>query len=252
VDNTTKAIIAAGAAVGLWYVISPFMKGKPSRGNGATSAQHKVMLYADIIWREGVANVVEPALIAAVMENESGGDYKALSNKGAIGLMQIMPSTGSWYCGYTENELWDPGTNISCGARYLGFTLGTFRSVPGALAGYNAGPGNVNFTDSGMLDVPSETKNFIIKVLADIPRYRLLFKAKYSNYDIIFPPESWPLQEDLILPRPIEGLGQLTRPRWGYRYNLENQDRNIPGACSWPARGLGIRTGTRWMYQPGR
>ena len=66
--------------------------------------------YVEIIKRESAENSLDPALVAAVIATESGYDANAVSNKGAVGLMQIMPDTANYVCAlygmrYSENDL---------------------------------------------------------------------------------------------------------------------------------------------------
>jgi len=83
--------------------------------------------------------VLDPALIHAVIEAESRYDPNAVSVKGAIGLMQVMPDTGRRY-GVRAQDLRVPEKNIATGARYLADLLRLFQGdVELALAGYNAG-----------------------------------------------------------------------------------------------------------------
>jgi len=82
---------------------------------------------------------LDPALIHAVIQAESGYDPKAVSGKGAIGLMQVMPGTGRRY-GVRAQELRAPARNITAGTQYLADLLRLFGGdVELALAGYNAG-----------------------------------------------------------------------------------------------------------------
>lgn len=79
---------------------------------------------------------IDKALLHAVIAVESGYNAKAVSPKGAIGLMQVMPATG---LRYGVKDLFDPRQNIRCGASYLADLLQRFRDVRLALAAYNAG-----------------------------------------------------------------------------------------------------------------
>ncbi len=82
---------------------------------------------------------LDPALIHAVIEAESSYDPKAVSGKGAIGLMQVMPETARRY-GVNARELRVPARNVATGAQYLADLLRLFEGdVELALAGYNAG-----------------------------------------------------------------------------------------------------------------
>src|SRR5207244_3709373 len=74
---------------------------------------------------------LDPTLIAAVMQTESGGDPKAVSPKNAVGLMQVLDGPE------------DPENNLAEGASMLAENLRRFHSLDLALAAYNAGPGTV-------------------------------------------------------------------------------------------------------------
>jgi soluble lytic murein transglycosylase-like protein len=89
----------------------------------------------------GRRNSVDPLLLYAIMHQESTFKPRAMSNKGARGLMQLMPGTALRF-GVTS--IWDPRQNIEGGARYVRFLLDQFEGdVQLALAGYNAGEGAV-------------------------------------------------------------------------------------------------------------
>src|SRR5687767_13230882 len=89
----------------------------------------------------GRRNAVDPLLLYAIMHQESTFKPRAMSNKGARGLMQLMPGTAVRF-GVTS--IWDPKQNIEGGTRYMRFLLDKFEgNVQLALAGYNAGEGAV-------------------------------------------------------------------------------------------------------------
>ena len=93
------------------------------------------------IVESGRRNAVDPLLLYAIMHQESTFKTSAMSNKGARGLMQLMPGTAIRF-GVTS--IWDPRQNIEGGSRYMRFLLDTFDgNVELALAGYNAGEGAV-------------------------------------------------------------------------------------------------------------
>jgi soluble lytic murein transglycosylase-like protein len=104
---------------------------------------------------------IEPSLIRAVITVESNWNYNAVSNKGAIGLMQLMPSTAK---DMAVGNPFNPEENIEGGTRYLRFLLDKFNDVPLALAAYNAGPKTVEYYRG----VPSitETEQYVKKVLS--------------------------------------------------------------------------------------
>jgi soluble lytic murein transglycosylase-like protein len=93
------------------------------------------------IVESGKRNSVDPLLLYSIMHQESTFKPRAMSNKGARGLMQLIPPTASRF-GVTN--IWDPKQNVEGGARYMRFLLDLFGGdVRLALAGYNAGEGAV-------------------------------------------------------------------------------------------------------------
>ncbi|HSE19757.1 MAG TPA: lytic transglycosylase domain-containing protein [Pyrinomonadaceae bacterium] len=95
----------------------------------------------NFIVESGKRNSVDPLLLYSIMHQESSFKPRAMSNKGARGLMQLMPFTASRF-GVTN--IWDAKQNIEGGARYMRFLLNLFNGdVRLALAGYNAGEGAV-------------------------------------------------------------------------------------------------------------
>ena len=94
-----------------------------------------------LIVESGTRNSVDPVLLYAIMHQESTFKRRAISPKGARGLMQLMPGTAARY---GVSNIFDPRQNIEGGARYMRFLLDTFDGdVDLALAGYNAGEGAV-------------------------------------------------------------------------------------------------------------
>ena len=106
---------------------------------------------------------VDPALIRAIIDTESGGNARAVSYKGALGLMQILPSTAASEFGvHDSRKLLDARTNIDLGTRYFSLQLRAFNGdVPTALAAYNAGPGRVRRSRQ----LPAETRAYVPRVL---------------------------------------------------------------------------------------
>jgi len=90
-----------------------------------------------------------PEMILAVIRIESAFDVNALSNKGAVGLMQILPSTAQEIAQELRMEwrgedlLRDPSANIQMGAYYLTKMIGQFNDLAVALTAYNHGPGRI-------------------------------------------------------------------------------------------------------------
>ena len=93
------------------------------------------------IVESGTRNSVDPLLLYSIMHQESTFKPRALSHKGASGLMQLMPGTARRF---GVSSIWDPRQNVEGGARYMRFLLDMFKGdVSLALAGYNAGEGAV-------------------------------------------------------------------------------------------------------------
>jgi hypothetical protein len=111
-------------------------------------------------------------LISAVIQQESGGNPKAVSKAGAMGLMQLMPATAK---AYGVSDPFDPEQNLRGGASALLAELERFGSLELALAAYNAGAGKVSAAvqKAGSTDwaevvkfLPKETQNYVPSVLA--------------------------------------------------------------------------------------
>lgn len=93
--------------------------------------------YDEYVKQAAAHNGIDPNLIIAVMRHESGFNSRAVSYKGATGLMQLMPGTARRF-GVTN--IYDPQQNIEGGAKYLRFLLDQFNGdINLVLAGYNAG-----------------------------------------------------------------------------------------------------------------
>lgn len=105
---------------------------------------------------------LHPELLHAVVRAESAYNHKAVSHKGAVGLMQLMPITARSY-GVSNSK--DPEQNLSGGARHLRHLLGRFKNnLPLALAAYNAGETAVMKYGRRIPPFP-ETQNYVRKVL---------------------------------------------------------------------------------------
>lgn len=102
------------------------------------------------------------SLVKAVIQTESGGNPRAVSRAGAMGLMQLMPANVR-EAGISDP--FDPEQNIAAGTRQLADLMGQYHGdLDLALAGYNAGPGNVR--KYGGVPPFAETQNYIRKIRA--------------------------------------------------------------------------------------
>jgi soluble lytic murein transglycosylase-like protein len=117
--------------------------------------------YDRIITRAARKHGVDDTLIKAVIRAESDFDKYAISNKGAQGLMQLMPETAK---DLAVKDSFDPHENINAGVRYLKRQLKNFQNnVPLALAAYNAGENTVR--RYGRIPPYEETRTFVDRVL---------------------------------------------------------------------------------------
>ena len=120
---------------------------------------------------------VSEALILAVISVESRGATKAVSPKGAQGLMQLIPATAKRF-GVTDS--FDPGQNINGGTAYLSWLLKEFRGDPLlALAGYNAGEGAVRKHKG--IPPYSETRDYVVKVFDALSAAKELCAAPLTS-----------------------------------------------------------------------
>jgi hypothetical protein len=120
------------------------------------------------IRRIGHRYQVDPPLIKAIIQAESDFDHRAVSRKGAQGLMQLMPETAREL---NVGNPFNPRENIDGGTRYLRQLLDNFNgNLTLSLAAYNAGPGLVTRT-GGVPDIP-ETQQYVMKVLKHYKEYK--------------------------------------------------------------------------------
>jgi len=122
----------------------------------------KASQYDSIIEHAAVSAAVEPNLLRAVIVVESGFNSHAVSKRGAVGLMQLMPATASRF---GVSNPYDARQNVHGGARYLKFLIDRFgRDIRLALAAYNAGEDAVN-RNGGQIPPFSETMAYVPRVL---------------------------------------------------------------------------------------
>lgn len=131
------------------------------------------MPYGEIIRRASLRYGVDALLLASVIEAESGFDPRAVSRRGAVGLMQLLPTTA----GTDAESLVDPTLNVDRGARYLRGLLDLYGGdLELALAAYNAGPGNVR--RHGGVPPFRETRAYVEKVLRRyVDHHRTVWQA---------------------------------------------------------------------------
>lgn len=142
---------------------------EPQRLPPGETAALKRARYAVHIQEAARVNNVDPALLHAVILAESGYNPGAISPKGAVGLMQLMPETARRY---RVRNRWDPMQNIHGGARYLSDLLRMFdNDLRLAVAAYNAGEQAV-MKHGNRIPPYAETMAYVPRVLTYYRKYR--------------------------------------------------------------------------------
>lgn len=131
---------------------------------------------------------LDRALIFSVVKTESGFNSKAVSDKGAKGLMQLTDATAEYIAvkkGETEYDVFEPRVNVDFGCFYLRYLFLQFADIETALCAYNAGEGRVRkwlndqrySADGVSLDkIPfTETENYLKKIKESLVKYKKLY-----------------------------------------------------------------------------
>lgn len=155
------------------------------------------LVYTEQILRFSNEFQVDPYLVASIIHCESSQRADVVSNKGAVGLMQIMPDTGAWiaeklkFSDYNEQMLTDPEVNIRLGCWYLNYLSGIFDGNSDyVLIAYNAGPNNLKkwlqspeYSSDGKLSaIPfKQTENYLNKVKNAYDKYTKLYENELEN-----------------------------------------------------------------------
>lgn len=123
--------------------------------------------YDELIREKALKYSLPEKLVKSVIRQESGFNEKAVSSKGAKGLMQLMPETAELL---GIKDVFNPAENIEGGTRYLKMMLEKFNGdVVKALAAYNAGPETVE--KKGGVPRYEETVNYVKNILNDLKIY---------------------------------------------------------------------------------
>ncbi|CAG1064839.1 soluble lytic murein transglycosylase [uncultured bacterium] len=168
--------------------------------SGSNEKEHLPLGYpmrlVESVKEKAPSEAADPYLVAAVMREESHFNPGAVSPVGALGLMQIMPSTGKQIAkelgeGFRKGSLLDPGTSIRFGSWYLGQILKRFNGdAVLAIAGYNAGPNAAarwaaalpGETDEFVESIPyEETRGYVKRVLRSYAEFLKLGKEKFEG-----------------------------------------------------------------------
>jgi peptidoglycan lytic transglycosylase len=140
--------------------------------------------YQEIVLGHAQNYHLDPALLAAVIYQESKFDADAKSDRGAIGLMQLLPDTAKGIAARTGGskfrvfDLYDPELNVRYGAWYLRHLLDKYGSERTALAAYNAGQANVDSWRTRRIGIQfDETKQFVDRVESLKKTYRHAYSS---------------------------------------------------------------------------
>ena len=155
--------------------------------------------YTEFVERYADEYSIDDNLIYAIIRAESDFDKDAVSDAGAIGLMQIMPDTYIYDIAphilmpYDEDVLFDPESNIRAGTYYLSYLFKLFPSRIAAVASYNAGIGNVRswLSDPELCDEDEE----LIPEKIPFPEtsaYVIAVEENYKKYSELFPKPTEP------------------------------------------------------------
>ena len=157
--------------------------------------------FSDDIRVNAETNSLNPYLVHAIIREESSYRMDAVSRAGAVGLMQLMPTTGSilskqtGFKDYSTQFLYRPEINIALGSLYLKRLIEDYKgNVPLAVASYNAGPNAVSTwisrygideMDEFIEKIPySETRNYVKKVLRSYEIYERLYGSNVKDEDL--------------------------------------------------------------------
>ena len=147
--------------------------------------------YSTMVEKYAARYDIPTATIYAIIKCESNFDAAAVSSAGAVGLMQLMPSTFEWLCSLTGDTyepalLYNPDINIRYGTYLLSILYTKYGRWDNVYAAYNAGIGNVNkwledpeYSDGngGLASIPfKETREFVSRVTEAKALYERLYE----------------------------------------------------------------------------
>jgi soluble lytic murein transglycosylase len=164
------------------------------RGPSFWQRQYYPLAYEAQIADSAARHRVNPYLVAAVINAESGWGADRVSGAGAIGLMQVMPETARDLAAakrvdrkrFPPDKLHDPATNIEYGTAYIRYLVDRYHEIEMALAAYNAGLTRVDqWAKKGgniraAIEFP-ETKQYVLKVMRGKDRYETLHPDAFAK-----------------------------------------------------------------------
>lgn len=161
-EQRFSEIVARRNQLGIADLLKQQFDLSEGRGEPGKLAADKLQI---IVAEAAAETGLEPALIKAVIEQESGGDPTIVSKAGAKGMMQLMDETAAEL---QVQNVYDPRENILAGSRYLKQQIEEFQDLKLALAAYNAGPSAVK--KYGGVPPYKETQNYVHRILGLLQR----------------------------------------------------------------------------------
>jgi soluble lytic murein transglycosylase len=163
------------------------------RGPVIWQRQYYPLRYQSEIAESAARHRISPYLVAAIINAESGWRKDRRSSAGAIGLMQVLPSTASDLAQrgvvdavrYPPSKLSDPSVNIEYGTAYVRYLVGRYHELQTALAAYNAGLRHADeWAKHGgdirvAIEFP-ETKSYVLRVTRGKERYETLYPGAFK------------------------------------------------------------------------
>jgi soluble lytic murein transglycosylase len=195
-DQSPSRLVATGAAlIDMEQPSRAIALGWKAVGRGTRTAEaYRLVypvLYRDLLVAEARRNRLDPALVAALIRQESSFTPRALSRAGARGLMQVMPAVGRSIARSRGYPVWDPAllfepsVSLELGSSHLAAALREYPDLTRALAAYNAGGSRVVRWNrkAGVSDpevfaerIPfDETRDYVRIVQRNVEMYRVLY-----------------------------------------------------------------------------
>ena len=157
-ENSDAFVISSQASDDAEYII----KEEPQYPAKAISRHAQRLPYQNEVMQAANATAIAPALIHAIIAAESQHKPRALSHKGAAGLMQLMPETAKRF---NVDNRYNPQENIMAGSMYLSELSKQFNGdLKLTIAAYNAGPGSIK-KYGGRIPPYAETQKYVPKVI---------------------------------------------------------------------------------------
>ncbi len=209
------ALVAAIASVAM--ILADAAKAAPAQQTQSSAHISAADRFATFVAEAAQRFGIPPAWIRAVMQLESAGDLHAVSPKGAMGLMQIMPKTYAGLCirhGLGSNP-YDPHDNILAGAAYLREMHNLYGSA-GFLAAYNAGPDRYEDHLATGRPLPPETRTYVatLSSMLGLKQFDDVQRVKVAAAD----PTPWTHGPLFIVQEVMSQLSGITSsPRSGSR-----------------------------------